>query len=101
VAGFMQSDLDLIGRSLEDVIIEPVRSILIPGFDEVKIKCKEAGALGGGISGSGPSLFMLSRDEATAKKVQTAMQEIYKQIGLEFNTYVTTINQKGVKIIEG
>jgi len=101
VAGFMQSDLDLIGRSLEDVIIEPVRSILIPGFDEVKIKCKEAGALGGGISGSGPSLFMLSRDEATAKKVQNAMQEIYKQIGLEFNTYVTTINQKGVKIIEG
>jgi homoserine kinase len=99
VAGFMQNDLDLIGRSLEDVIIEPVRSILIPGFDEVKMKCKEAGALGGGISGSGPSLFMLSRDEATAKKVQTVMQEIYNQIGLEYHTYVTTINKTGVKII--
>jgi homoserine kinase len=99
VAGFMQNDLDLIGRSLEDVIIEPVRSILIPGFEEVKMKCKEAGALGGGISGSGPSLFMLSRDEATAIKVQTVMQEIYNQIGLEYHTYVTTINKTGVKII--
>ncbi|MCH5689270.1 homoserine kinase [Niabella sp. W65] len=48
VAGFMNNDRGLIGRSLEDVIIEPVRSILIPAFDEVKAKCKEAGALGGG-----------------------------------------------------
>lgn len=98
VAGFMSNDLDLIGRSLEDVIIEPVRSILIPGFDEVKSRCKEAGALGGGISGSGPSIFMLSRDEATAVTVQIAMQEIYNRIGLDFHTYVTTINKTGVKI---
>ena len=62
VAGFMKNDLQLIGRSLEDVIIEPVRSILIPGFDEIKQKSKEAGALGGGISGSGPSIFMLCED---------------------------------------
>ena len=99
VAGFMQADLDLIGRSLEDVIIEPVRSILIPGFDEVKAKCKETGALGGGISGSGPSIFMLSRDEATAIKVQTVMQDIYNRIGLDYHTYVTTINKTGVKIL--
>ncbi len=51
IAGFMKNDYELIGRSLEDVIIEPVRSMLIPGFDEVKKLCKEAGALGGGISG--------------------------------------------------
>lgn len=57
VAGFLKNDYDLIGRSLEDVIIEPVRSILIPGFNEIKTKCKEAGALGGGISGSGPSVL--------------------------------------------
>src|SRR5450432_277497 len=74
VAGLMTGDYALIGRSLEDVIIEPVRSILIPGFDEVKSRCKEAGALGGGISGSGPSIFMLSRDEKTAIKVETEMQ---------------------------
>ncbi len=101
VAGFMQSDTDLIGRSLEDVIIEPVRSILIPGFDDVKRKCKEAGAMGGGISGSGPSIFMLSKDEATAVKVETVMKDIYNRIGLDYNTYVTTINKRGVKILEG
>jgi homoserine kinase len=99
VAGLMKQDYDLIGRSLEDVIIEPVRSILIPGFDEVKTKCKEAGALGGGISGSGPSVFMLSKDAATAGSVEKLMQEIYTRIGLDHHTYVTTINQQGVKII--
>ena len=81
------------------MIIEPVRSILIPGFDEVKNKCKEAGALGGGISGSGPSVFMLSKDERTAKNVEAVMKDVYKKIGIEFNTYVTTINKKGVEIV--
>ena len=100
VAGFMQNDLDLIGRSLEDVIIEPVRSILIPGFDEVKLKCKEAGALGGGISGSGPSIFMLSKDEPTAIIIENVMKDIYNRIGLAYYTYVTTINKTGVQIIE-
>ncbi len=98
VTGFLKNDLDLIGRSLEDVIIEPVRSILIPGFDEVKSKCKEAGALGGGISGSGPSVFMLSKDEATARAVESVMKEVYYKIGIEYNTYVTTINDKGVEV---
>ena len=99
VTGFMKNDFGLIGRSLEDVIIEPVRSILIPGFDEVKRKCKEAGALGGGISGSGPSVFMLSKDESTAKEVELVMKEVYNRIGIEYNTYVTTINRKGVEIL--
>jgi len=80
VTGFMKNDLDLIGRSLEDVIIEPIRSILIPGFDEVKANCKEAGALGGGISGSGPSIFMLSKEENTAKEVKAGIKGIYNRI---------------------
>jgi homoserine kinase len=100
VAGFMQKDYELIGRSLEDVIIEPVRSILIPGFDEVKLKCKEAGALGGGISGSGPSVFMLSVEERTAKHLATIMEEIYGCLGIDFKIYVTKIDEKGVKIHE-
>jgi len=99
VTGFLKNDPDLIGRSLEDVIIEPVRSILIPGFDEVKTKCKEAGALGGGISGSGPSVFMLSKTEQTAKAVESVMKEVYTKIGIDFNTYVTTINKKGVEVV--
>lgn len=99
VTGFMKSDYDLIGRSLEDVIIEPVRSILIPGFDEVKQKCREAGALGGGISGSGPSIFMLSKEEKTAQEVEAVMRAVYTRIGIDFNTYVTTINKNGVEKI--
>lgn len=99
VAGFLKNDHELIGRSLEDVIIEPIRSILIPGFDEVKSKSKEAGALGGGISGSGPSMFMLSKDEKTAKAVEAVMKDIYERIGIDYYTYVTTINKKGVSIV--
>lgn len=99
VTGLMKQDHALIGRSLEDVLIEPVRSVLIPGFDEVKKSSKEAGALGGGISGSGPSIFMLCADRATAGYVEKIMKEIYCRIGLECHTYVTTVNQKGVTII--
>lgn len=99
VAGLMKRDYDLIGRSLEDVIIEPVRSILIPGFDEVKKSCKEAGALGGGISGSGPSIFMLSKEETTAGAVEQVMKEVFTRLGIDFKTYVTTINYDGAKAI--
>src|SRR5690606_19609850 len=99
VAGFMSNDKDLIGRSMEDVIIEPVRSILIPAFDEVKQKCKEAGALGGGISGSGTSIFMLSDAEATAQKVGEIMKSVYDGLGIENYVYVTTINKNGVEEI--
>lgn len=97
VTGFLTSNYDLIGRSLEDVIIEPVRSILIPGFDEVKKGAREAGALGGGISGSGPSIFMLSRDRATAEAVAQVMASVYERIGIPYHTYVTRISQAGVK----
>jgi homoserine kinase len=99
VAGFLKNDTQLIGRSLEDVIIEPIRSILIPGFDEVKKNCKEAGALGGGISGSGPSIFMLSTEEATARQVATAMTDVYRRIGIDHHIHVTTINMNGVRIL--
>jgi homoserine kinase len=98
VAGFLKKDYDLIGRSLEDVIIEPVRSILIPGFDDVKKCSREAGALGGGISGSGPSIFMLSREEKAAIQVEQVMTEIYTKLGLDFKTYVTTISYEGVTL---
>jgi homoserine kinase len=100
VAGFEKGDYALIGRSLEDVIIEPVRSILIPGFDQVKLLSKEAGALGGGISGSGPSLFMLSKDDATAREVEQVMKDVYTKIGIDFKTYVTKLNKEGIKIID-
>ena len=98
VAGLMKGDYDLIGRSLEDVIIEPVRSILIPGFDDLKKACKAVGALGGGISGSGPSIFFLSKEKETALAVENEMKKLYLGLGLAHHTYVTTINQTGVEI---
>ncbi len=100
VAGFMSSDYELIGRSLEDVIIEPIRSILIPGFAEVKKRCKEAGALGGGISGSGPSIFMLSKEKKTADAVASQMKIVYDELGIANKIYVSNISSQGVTIIE-
>lgn len=98
VAGLLKQDYSLIGRSLEDVIIEPVRSILIPGFDDVKSLSREAGALGGGISGSGPSIFMLSEQESTAIAVENLMQDVYTKLGIDFKTYVTSISYEGVRV---
>jgi homoserine kinase len=100
VAGLLKNDYNLIGRSLEDVIIEPVRSMLIPGFDSVKKRSIEAGALGGGISGSGPSIFMLCKQESTAKEVEKIMKDIYDATGLNYNTYVTTINNRGITMAD-
>ncbi|ANI88735.1 homoserine kinase [Arachidicoccus ginsenosidimutans] len=99
VAGILQNDIDLIGRSLEDHIIEPVRSILIPGFAELKKKCLDAGALGGGISGSGPSIFMLSKDETTAHKIEDEMKQVYTELQIDFHTYVSKINKDGARIV--
>jgi homoserine kinase len=99
VAGLMNGDYELISRSLEDVIIEPVRSILIPAFDQVKKRSLDAGALGGGISGSGPSIFMLSINEKIARSVEHEMADVYHHAGIPYSTYVTTINNEGVKIV--
>ncbi|WP_185858640.1 homoserine kinase [Blattabacterium cuenoti] len=97
VAGLYQEDYGLISRSLEDVIVEPIRAMLIPSFYELKIKCKEIGALGGGISGSGPSVFMLSKGNHTAKKVTEVMNLVYSPLKVDYKTYTSPINRKGVK----
>jgi homoserine kinase len=96
VTGLNTGDTALIGRSLEDVIIEPVRSILIPAFHEIKKTSMDAGALGGGIAGSGPSIFMLSIQQQTAYAIESAMNDIYKRIGLDCKTYVTKVNPQGI-----
>lgn len=100
VTGLLKEDYELIGRSLEDVVVEPIRSILIPGFEEVRRRSREAGALGGGISGSGPSLFMLCREEVTAMQVAGEMKEVYTRLGLDHRIYVTRVNHGGVKVVK-
>ncbi|MGJ8715592.1 MAG: homoserine kinase [Maribacter stanieri] len=99
VAGLFKEDYELIGRSLEDHIVEPIRSILIPGFDEVKKVSIEAGALGSGISGSGPSIFAFSKGKETALKVGNAMKSVYDKIGIAYEIHVSKINMEGVKLL--
>ncbi|MBT8182769.1 MAG: homoserine kinase [Eudoraea sp.] len=96
VSGLFLEDYDLIGRSLVDHIIEPIRSMLIPGFSDVKSETMKAGALGTGISGSGPSIFALSKGKATAEKVAEAMRNVYINIGVDYDVYVSKINTKGM-----
>ncbi|MEJ1222294.1 homoserine kinase [Sediminicola sp. 1XM1-17] len=100
IAGLYTEDYGLIGRSLEDYIVEPIRSILIPGFDKVKSESLTAGALGCGISGSGPSIFALSQGEETAKKVAEAMRLVYQKIGIDYDIHVSKINTEGIKILQ-
>lgn len=99
VSALYTNDYDLISRSLVDVIIEPERSILIPHFNEMKKAALSAGALGSGISGSGPSIFTLSKGQATAEKVQQALVDTFSPLGIDFDTFVSKINPKGVQII--
>jgi homoserine kinase len=100
VAGLLQHDYALIGRSLEDVIVEPVRSILIPGFDAVKAMSKNEGVIGGGIAGSGPSLFLLCKEAAAAEAVAVQMKAIYEALEIGAEVYVTRVG-KGCRVVEG
>jgi homoserine kinase len=99
VAGICKNDKALIGRSLSDAVAAPFRSALIPGYRDVINGSLQAGALGGGISGSGPGMFMFCENHGIAIAVEKAMQEVYTALQISFKTYVTTINPDGVKII--
>ena len=93
------SDYDLIKTSLNDHLIERHRSKLIPKFDEVKSAALNSGALGCSISGSGPSIFALSQGIDRAQAVEESMKKVYNGSEIEFSTYVSKINNKGVEII--
>ena len=99
VSALYTSDYDLIADSLTDYIIEPCRSKLIPHFEDVRNSSLNAGALGCGISGSGPSIFSLSKGLETANKVAKEITKIYSETGIEFDIYVSKINTEGVKTI--
>lgn len=100
VTGLFTSDYKLIGRSLQDVIIEPVRSILIPGYQRVKNAALVNGALGCSISGSGPSIFALCKGEEIAKNVALAMQDAFNELQIESEAYISEINQIGPLILD-
>ena len=99
ISGLYTEDYDLISRSLEDHIIEPIRSILIPAFDAVKQNSLKAGALGCGISGSGPSIFALCKGEEKALEVASAMKAVYNKVGIDYDIHVSKVNKQGIKIL--
>lgn len=99
VSGLFLNDMDLVGRSMKDVLIEPTRSILIPGFDTLRTLAMQNGAVGFGISGSGPSVFALVKDEETAWKITNLQQKHLAQLNIRSNAYVSSVNAEGPKII--
>jgi len=100
IAGLYSSNYSLIGRSLEDFIIEPTRSVLIPGFADITNASKNAGALGCGISGSGPSIFSLCEGEKKAVVIANAIEIEARKHGLPFDIHVSKISALGARIID-
>ena len=102
VVGLYEEDWDLIARALVDRVAEPHRSRFIPGFDAVRTAGLEAGALGAGLSGSGPSMFALCRTMAEARPVAAAMADAFAGVGLEgADTHVSEVGDTGARVIEG
>jgi homoserine kinase len=100
VVGLMKPDYGLISRSLKDVVAEPVRSVLIPGFDKIKEEAINAGALGCGISGSGPTIFAISTEASVAEKVGKAIQIQFTALKLESDVFVSKINGRGAAVVD-
>ncbi|OYX23782.1 MAG: homoserine kinase [Flavobacteriales bacterium 32-35-8] len=93
------NNYELMQKSLHDAVIEPYRSQLIPHYHDVKHAALKAGALGCGISGSGPSIFTLNKGIETANNVKDAMKNIYSKTGIDFDIHVSKINVEGIKVI--
>jgi homoserine kinase len=99
VSGLFMNDIDLIGRSMKDILVEPVRSMLIPDFYKMREMAMEMGAVSFGISGSGPSVFAFTRDEETARKITRKLQQHLTSIQIGSNIYVSDINDKGPRVL--
>ena len=99
IAGMFTGDFPLIGRSLRDVIAEPARAHLIPGFARMKEAALAHGALGCGISGSGPSLFALASSSDEAGNIVTAMGKVLGEMGCQYATLVSRVGARGARII--
>lgn len=99
VSGLFMNDIDLIGRSMKDILVEPVRSLLIPDFYKMRELAMELGAVSFGISGSGPSVFAFTRDDETARLITQKLQKHLASININSNSYVSTINDLGPKVI--
>ena len=100
ISGLYTKDYQLIRNSLIDVVAEPARKSLIPFFDDVKNAALKAGALGAGISGSGPTIFALCKGDESAKKVYNSINETYKKTEINFELFISKVNAEGMKILK-
>lgn len=100
ISGLYANDYKLISNSLVDIIVEPYRKKLIPYFDDVKNAALKSGALGAGISGSGPTIFAICKGDESASDVHSAINESYKNTGIEYTLFISKINNQGIKILE-
>ncbi|WP_136666690.1 homoserine kinase [Flavobacterium sp. H122] len=99
ISGLYTHDYDLISRSLHDEIVEPLRSVFIPNFKEVKTKAMESGSLGVGISGSGPSIFTLNKGIENAQNVSFAIEKVFSKTDIPFEIHISKINPDGIRLI--
>lgn len=100
VSALYRNDLPLLGRSIEDRLVEPVRARLIPGFDAVKSAALAAGALGCSIAGSGPSVFAFAGDDDTAGRVGAAMQTAFRTAAkLESDLFGGPVGVEGARVV--
>jgi homoserine kinase len=99
VAACAMSDIELIRRTLKDVIIEPQRSAAVPCFDAVKEAAERNGALGCSLSGSGPSIFALCQ-EKSASNIATAMEQACRALGIECQSWVSPLDAPGAHIVD-
>jgi len=100
VSGLFMKDYDLIGRSMTDILVEPTRSILIPDFYKLRTIAMKAGAVGFGISGSGPSVFALTKDADTANKITEKLKQHLQSISINSLSFVSEVNKKGPIILD-
>lgn len=99
IAGLFQGDASLVGRCLEDIVVEPIRAKLIPGFYDIKSAAITHGALGCSISGSGPSVFAITENKNQAEKVGQAMMNACLSNGLDCDLYLSPINKQGPRFL--
>ena len=100
ISALYQHDYDLLGRCMKDVIVEPVRSMLIPDFEKLKEMAMNTGALSFGISGSGPTVFSLFRSKDAAKKLIEVQQQFLASKQIKSNIYLSAINKTGPVILD-
>jgi len=101
VAALHQGNLALLGRCIDDHLVEPVRAAMIPAYADVRAAARDGGALGCGISGSGPSMFALCDSDETAARTAVAMRRAFKaRAALGSEAWVSPVNRTGAHLLE-